>query len=248
MDRLPGEDRCSGKETSGGEDAHGAEPLLYAQVGVFVRAEKGVAVEPVGQKGEGTGGFFEGGDDIFLDVMAAGKIQLSDELPVDGMLHDHILHGAAFVNDSAELRPGGGSFVPAGDPAHQTAGGPCETVSAGGRCDLMAGSPEQGNIAHDDLTAHGEIRRERGGAQGLVRLFQFCQNGVSSLFGVHGGPPFLQKFPAARTGGCRLIISRPGPEIHVRTVLFDASFCIQEYRGCSISHRFRCAETTVRVL
>ena len=104
---------------SGGQNAHGAEPFLNTQERVFVRAEKGVAVEPVGQKGEGTGGFFEGGDDIFLDVMAAGKIQLSDELPVDGMFHDHILYGASFVHDGAQLRPGGGGFMPACDPAHQ---------------------------------------------------------------------------------------------------------------------------------
>ena len=157
---------------SGGQDAHGAEPFLHAQESVFVRAEKGVAVKPVGQEGERTGGFFQSRDNIFLNVVPAGKIQLSDELSVDRMFHDDILHGASFVHDGAELRPGGGSFVPAGDPAHKAAGGPCKTVSAGGRCDLMAGSPEQGNIAHDDLTAHGEIRRERGGTQRLVCLFQ----------------------------------------------------------------------------
>ena len=150
---------------------------------------KGVEVDAAGEIGQGTGPVTGHPAEKFLHIAAGTDAQLAGELAVDRVLHDHVQDGAAVVHHDLQLPLHVRRLMAAGYLPPEALPVPLDHVAPGGGLDGRASGPQQGDVAHNELAAHAEASRQRGGADRPGGLGQNVPNRVPALLGGHGRFP-----------------------------------------------------------
>ena len=122
------------------------------------------------------------------NVIAAGQLELTGELTVNGVLDRDVYHGAAVIDHDVELLFRVVKAVYAGEGIYLARGG-FKDIAAGRRGYLLSRGPEQGDIADDYLAAHRETRSEARGADGVLGSPEEQHYFFSSCCGVHTFTP-----------------------------------------------------------
>ena len=115
-------------------------------------------VDAAGEGGEGRGSLPGNAFQKFVCVVAGENVQLTAQLAVHGVLHNHVQQGAAVVYHGVELFGQERVGVAAGDGvglAWVFLSG--QHVPAGRGGDAGVGGPQKGHVAHHHLTAYVEF-------------------------------------------------------------------------------------------
>ena len=127
----------------------------------------------------------------FVHFVASGELQLAAEFAVEGMLDHHIRNRAALIDRNVEFFPHGRRIVAAGNGLLKEGHFQrrCEQIAAGGRNDVVSRSAEQGDIAHDALTAQVVSFGECRSTHRFLAFGELRENVGSSRVVLHGLPP-----------------------------------------------------------
>ena len=97
-----------------------------------------------------------------LYIISGTHPQYACELAIDRMLHNYVGHLAPGVHNGVEFGPHLLRSVDAGHPPFHSGRAAAQHISFGRGQDLRAGRPQQGDVPHNNLPAHGKLFGQRG--------------------------------------------------------------------------------------
>ena len=115
------------------DEAPASQLLQHSVIGLFVRADDRVQMDPSGQVAERRGVAAKYLGNEFIDVVTGGNIELSHELPVYGVLNNDVFYQASVVDEDPEFFRHILRSVTAGDPADDSVARLCQDIAPGRR-------------------------------------------------------------------------------------------------------------------